>query len=239
MERAHVGLTSWLRAEEGVINTANTYLADASWRNHTFFKHWNQLQTLAFEGAMHPGTVIELVFMYGMWQQVLRYTYGFVRYLLLWKRHPPHCDFTLSYHPCMDAYIVDQHNLELLVRQRVHAILASEIPEDDCEFQKFTLKAARVEHLNDKGTVTAYGGGGMASSFDISGTVLASHRHNFASSAKIPWQFAVLPFWCRWYGLDCPRVDSSLPSIKYSFEKPEVSNHKWSKQSVLKVADII
>jgi hypothetical protein len=30
MHRAHVGLTSWLRAEEGAINIANTYLADAS-----------------------------------------------------------------------------------------------------------------------------------------------------------------------------------------------------------------
>jgi hypothetical protein len=224
---AQVGLTSWLRTEEGTINIANAYLADASWKTNPFFKHWNNLRVLAFAGAVRPGTVHELVFVYGIWQRALCYTYGFVRYLLLWKRHPPHHNFTLPYHPCMGAFVVDQHDLELLVRQRVHAILASEIPEDDCEFQKFTLKSACIVHLDDTGTVTAYGGGATASSFDISGTPLASHHHNFSSSAKLPWQFAMLPSWCRWYGLDCPRVDNSPLSIQYSFEKPEVSNREW------------
>jgi hypothetical protein len=233
VRRAHFGLRDWVRSLEGAMNTANAYLADPPWHDKTFYKFWNKVRELTFSLLFCPGTILGLVFVYGVWQRATRYTYGFVRYLQLWKNSPSQHNFQLPYHSSMGAFVDNQDRLELLIRLRVHGILAANLPENDDEFRNFTLKAAHVEHLPDNGTATAFGGGEAPQSFDISGTPLVSSRFNFSASGKLPWQTAVFPSWCRWYGLDCPRVDNSPLAVTYSFEKPEVPKRELSMPSIL------
>jgi hypothetical protein len=139
----------------------------------------------------------------------------------------------------MGAFVDDPDRMESLVRQRVHAIFVANIPDNDEEFRNFSLKAAHVEHLGDTGTATFFRGGEAARSFDFSGTLLVSKRFNFSASGKLPWQTAVLAPWCRWYGLDCPRVDNLLEAGKYSFEKPEPPKREWIMPLSSTVFDII
>jgi hypothetical protein len=85
VRRAHFGLRDWIRGLEGAITTANAYLADPPWRDKTFYKYWNRVRELAIERLLCPASLPSLVFVYGVWQRVTRYIYGFVRYLQLWK----------------------------------------------------------------------------------------------------------------------------------------------------------
>jgi hypothetical protein len=130
----HSGLRDWIRRLEGAITTANALLADPPWRDKLFYKHWNKVRQLAIEPLLCPATMRVLVFVYGVWQRVTRYTYGSVWYLHLWKNSTPPHNFQLPYYSCMGAFVDDQDRLEFLVWQRVHAVFAANIPEDDEDF---------------------------------------------------------------------------------------------------------
>jgi hypothetical protein len=161
------------------------YLADPPWRDKSFYKHWNKVRELAIEQLVWPATMPRLVFVYGVWQRTTQYTYGFVRYLQLWKNSTSPRNFQLLYHSCIGAFVDDANHLDFLVRQRVHALLVATLPENDDEFRNFTLKAAHVKHAADNETVPIFGGEAVRM-LSLSGTPLLSHCFNFAASAKLP-----------------------------------------------------